>query len=109
LAIIDDGRIIEDAPMTSVLRKLQREVFVLSLAEPISTAPQLEGFGTKLRSETELEVDKGPTHDLNALFEQLGQQNIRVDSLRNKTNRLEELFMRLVESKGDGFKEVAGQ
>lgn len=109
VAIIDEGSIIEDAPMNSVLRKLQREVFVLSLAEPISTAPQLDGFETMLRSATELEVDKGPTHDLNALFEQLAQQNIRVDSLRNKTNRLEELFMRLVENKEDGFKEVAGQ
>jgi ABC-2 type transport system ATP-binding protein len=109
LAIIDEGRIIEDAPMKTVLRKLQREVFVLSLAEPISKAPQLEGFETKLRSDTELEVDKGPTHNLNDLFEQLDRQEIKVDSLRNKANRLEELFMRLVEHKQDGFKEVAGQ
>jgi len=109
LAIIDEGTIIEDAPMNTVLRKLQREVFVLSLAEPISRAPQLEGFETKLRTDTELEVDKGPTHNLNDLFEQLDKQEIRVDSLRNKANRLEELFMRLVENKGDGFKEVADQ
>jgi ABC-2 type transport system ATP-binding protein len=109
LAIIDEGRIIEDALMKTVLRKLQREVFVLSLAEPISKAPQLEGFETKLRSDTELEVDKGPTHNLNDLFEQLDRQEIKVDSLRNKANRLEELFMRLVEHKQDGFKEVAGQ
>jgi ABC-2 type transport system ATP-binding protein len=109
LAIIDEGRIIEDAPMNTVLRKLQREVFVLSLAEPISKAPQLEGFETKLRSDTELEVDKGPTHNLNDLFEQLDRQEIKVDSLRNKANRLEELFMRLVKHKQDGFKEVAGQ
>ncbi len=109
LAIIDEGTIIEDAPMNKVLRKLQREVFVLSLAEPIASAPQLEGFETKLRSDTELEVDKGPTHNLNDLFEQLDQQKIKVDSLRNKANRLEELFMRLVKNKEDGFKEVAGQ
>lgn len=109
LAIIDEGSIIEDAPMNTVLRKLQREVFVLSLAEPIAEAPQLEGFETKLRSETELEVDKGPTHNLNDLFEQLKRKEIKVDSLRNKANRLEELFMRLVENKEDGFKEVAGQ
>ena len=54
-------------------------------------------------------MDKGPTHNLNDLFEQLGRQEIKVDSLRNKANRLEELFMRLVEHKQDGFKEVAGQ
>jgi ABC-2 type transport system ATP-binding protein len=109
LAIIDEGTIIEDAPMNTVLRKIQREVFVLSLAEPISEAPQLDGFETYLRSDTELEVDKGPTHNLNALFEQLDRHEIKVDSLRNKANRLEEMFMRLVENKEDGFKEVAGQ
>ncbi len=108
LAIIDEGTIIEDAPMNTVLRKLQREVFVLNLAEPISKAPQLEGFETNLRSDTELEVGKGPTHNLNDLFEQLDKQEIKVDSLRNKTNRLEELFIRLVENKQDGFKEVVG-
>ncbi len=109
LAIIDEGRIIEDAPMNTVLRKIQREVFVLSLAEPISEAPQLDGFEANLRSDTELEVDKGPTHNLNDLFEQLDRQGIKVDSLRNKANRLEELFLRLVDNKQDGFKEVAGQ
>ncbi len=110
LAIIDEGRIIEDTPMNTVLRKLQREVFILSLAEPISRAPQLEGFETKLRSDTELEVDKkGPTHNLNDLFHQLDRQEIKVDSLRNKANRLEELFLRLVDNKEDGFKEIAGR
>ncbi len=109
VAIIDDGRIIEDARMSAVLRKLQREVFVLSLAEPLSEAPALDGFETALREDCELEVDKGPSVDLNDLFAQLGERNIRVVSLRNKANRLEELFMRLVEHKQDGFKEVAGQ
>ena len=99
VAIIDEGDIIEDAPMNAVLRKLQREVFVLSLAEPVAAAPQLDGFETKLRSETELEVDKGPGHNLNELFAQLNEKNIAVDSLRNKANRLEELFIRLVEHK----------
>jgi ABC-2 type transport system ATP-binding protein len=108
VAIIDEGTIIEDARMSTVLRKLQREVFVLSLAEPLSEAPQLEGFETLLREETELEVDKGPTVNLNDLFAQLGERGIEVVSLRNKANRLEELFMRLVENKQDGFKEVAG-
>ncbi len=99
VAIIDDGNIIEDAPMNTVLRKLQREVFVLSLAEPVAAAPVLKGFETRLRSDTELEVDKGPEHDLNELFSQLDAKGIRVDSLRNKANRLEELFLRLVENK----------
>jgi len=109
VAIIDEGRIIEDARMSTVLRKLQREVFVLSLAEPLSEAPALEGFETQLRENCELEVDKGPSVDLNDLFSQLDDRHIKVVSLRNKANRLEELFMRLVDNKKDGFKEIAGQ
>ena len=100
VAIIDEGNIIEDAPMNTVLRKLQREVFVLSLADPITSAPELDGFESHLRSETELEVDKGPGHDLNELFAQLDDRGVRVESLRNKANRLEELFLRLVDNKG---------
>jgi ABC-2 type transport system ATP-binding protein len=107
VAIIDDGSIIEDAPMNKVLRKLQREVFVLSLADPIIVVPELDGFDTKLRSDTELEVDKGPDHDLNELFAQLNAKGIKVDSMRNKANRLEELFLRLVDQKTTGRGEAA--
>ncbi len=99
IAIIDEGTIIEDAKMSDVLKKLQREVFVLSLDSAVSAAPQLEGFTTKLRGDGELEVEKGPGRDLNDLFAQLSARDIHVSSLRNKANRLEELFMRLVESK----------
>ncbi len=99
IAIIDEGTIIEDAKMSDVLRKLQREVFVLSLTEELLEAPALDGFMTRLRGERELEVEKGPGCDLNDLFVQLNARNIHVSSLRNKANRLEELFMRLVENK----------
>ncbi len=99
IAIIDEGRIIEDARMSDVLRKLQREVFVLSLTEALTEAPVLDGFQTRLREDCELEVEKGPDHDLNDLFAALSARNIHVVSLRNKANRLEELFMHLVENK----------
>ena len=99
IGIIDDGRIIEDAKMSTVLRKLQREVLILSLAGDLQEAPQLKGFNTRLRGDDELEVEKGPDHDINDLFAQLTSKGIRVVSMRNKANRLEELFMRLVESK----------
>ena len=99
IAIIDEGTIIEDAKMSEVLKKLQREVFVLSLGDTISHAPQLDGFTTRLRGDGELEVEKGPDRDMNDLFAQLSARGIHVSSLRNKANRLEELFMRLVESK----------
>jgi len=107
VAIIDEGKIIEDAKMSTVLRKLQREVFVLSLAKPLDEAPHLDGFETLLRDDSELEVDKGASVNLNDLFAQLNDKGIEVVSMRNKANRLEELFMRLVENKQDGFKEMA--
>ena len=99
IGIIDDGRIIEDAKMSTVLRKLQREVLILSLASEVSEAPDLEGFKTRLRSDCELEVEKGANHDINDLFDQLNVHGLRVVSMRNKANRLEELFLRLVDSK----------
>jgi len=99
IAIIDEGTIIEDARMSEVLRKLQREVFVLSLDAELSEAPALDGFKTRLRGDGELEVEKGPDRDLNDLFEQLDARDIHVSSLRNKANRLEELFMGLVDRK----------
>lgn len=101
VAIIDGGQIIEDAPMSDVLRKLQYEVFVLSLAEPCNKPPGLTQFETTVRSNGDLEVVIGPGQSLNEMFAALTEQGIQVVSLRNKANRLEELFMRLVENKSD--------
>jgi ABC-2 type transport system ATP-binding protein len=99
VAIIDEGEIIEDAPMSTVIRKLQREVFVLSLRDPLSEAPALDGFETAMVEDRELEVTVDADNDLNTLFARLNDKGIEVVSLRNKANRLEELFMDLVESK----------
>jgi ABC-2 type transport system ATP-binding protein len=101
LAIIDEGEIIENTRMSIVLRKLQREIFLLSLADPLAEAPKLLGFETKLNDPFELEVAINAEHDLNSLFAILSEQGITTLSLRNKTNRLEELFMNLVENKQD--------
>lgn len=97
VGIIDEGRIIEDARMSTVLRQLQREVLILSLSEDLQAAPQLPGFKTHLRDDCELEVEKDTEHDINDLFKQLDAKGLRVVSMRNKANRLEELFMGLVE------------
>ena len=99
VAIIDEGRIIENARMSTVLRKLQREVFVLSLKDPLDRAPELPGFESSLIEDCELEVTLDAGDDLNTLFDVLDTAGIRVISLRNKANRLEELFMGLVENK----------
>jgi ABC-2 type transport system ATP-binding protein len=99
VAIIDEGRIIEDARMTTILRRLKGEEFILSLDRQLSSAPVLNGFQTNLRDDCELEVSIGEDSNLNGLFTALSEQGIIVTSMRNKSNRLEELFMRLVESK----------
>lgn len=98
VAIINDGTIIEDARMSTVLRKLQREIFVLSPAEVLQERPALAGFECHLRDDGDLEVAVDATHDLNQLFAALNHAGIHVASMRNKANRLEELFMGMVES-----------
>ena len=103
IAIIDGGRIIENDSMANVIGKLQREAFVMSLQEPIAEAPALNGYTVRLRNEREIEVEVVKGQGLNEVFAQLSAQALHVSSMRTKTNRLEELFMRLVESKQSGM------
>ncbi|HEX5047660.1 MAG TPA: ABC transporter ATP-binding protein [Gammaproteobacteria bacterium] len=99
VAIIDEGRIIENDSMKNVISKLQVESFVLSLREPLAEAPALGGYTVRLRNEHEIEVDVAKGQGLNQVFAELSAQQLHVASMRTKTNRLEELFMRLVEDK----------
>ncbi len=99
VAIIDQGRIVENDRMSRVLRKLHHETFVLSLDQPIETLPDLGGFTVRQRNEQELEVEVTRTQSINQLFSMLSERNLTVHSMRNKANRLEELFLRLVENK----------
>jgi ABC-2 type transport system ATP-binding protein len=102
IGIIDEGRIIENDTMANVVNKLQRQAFVLSLRDALGEAPVLDGFTTRLRGDHEIEVEVSKGQSLNGVFTALSQRSIEVVSMRPKTNRLEELFMRLVESKDSG-------
>jgi len=102
IAIIDEGKIIENDSMVRVVSKLQREAFVLSLQSPVTSAPLLDGYTVRLRNEHEIEVEVTKGQGLNHLFSMLSGQGIEVASMRTKTNRLEELFIRLVENKNQG-------
>jgi ABC-2 type transport system ATP-binding protein len=97
VAIIEGGNIIERDSMANVLRKLQTEVFVFNLREARSAAPQLSGFIAVLADANTLEIEMSKTQSLNDIFAQLSAQGIAVSSMRNKVNRLEELFIRLVD------------
>ena len=100
VAIIDGGRIIERDSMANVLRKLQAETFVLNLREARTAVPRLEGFRAVLADDHTLEVEVSRGQSLNRVFAQLSEQGVEIDSMRNKVNRLEELFVRLVDSRG---------
>src|SRR5580693_686096 len=97
IAIIEGGRIIERDTMPNVLRKLQAETFVLNLSAPRREAPLLPGYKSDLTDDHTLEVEVLKGQSLNDIFAQLSSQGVRIDSMRNKVNRLEELFMRLVD------------
>ncbi len=101
IAIIDEGRIIENDTMVNVVRKLKREVFVLTLEESLQRAPDLPGYQVQLRNEHEIEVEVEQEQGLNALFRVISDRALHVASMRTKSNRLEELFLRLVDDKGE--------
>jgi ABC-2 type transport system ATP-binding protein len=97
VAIIEGGRIIERDSMVNVLRKLQTEIFVLNLGNSLSEPPHIPGFRATLADHHTLEVEVSKGQNLNEIFARLSAQGIEVNSMRNKVNRLEELFIRLVD------------
>jgi len=100
IAIIDHGGIIERDRMSSLLRRLNVQTFVLNTRLPIVEAPVLPEFIMRRVDEHTLEADIAKEQNLNELFEQLSKRGIEVLSMRNKVNRLEEIFMHLVENRG---------
>lgn len=96
IAIIDKGDIVENTSMKGLLAKLNVETFILDLPENTEEI-QLAGFESRRIDEHTLEVDVRKEDGLNPVFAQLTEQNVQVLSMRNKANRLEELFVSLVE------------
>ena len=95
--IIDHGDIIKNTDMKSLLATLDVETFILDLRESITHCPHVEGMEIVVRDNRTLEASLPKRKSLNNLFAELEKQGIHVLSMRNKANRLEELFMRLVE------------
>ncbi len=101
IAIINHGLIAERDRMSSLLRKLHAETFVLNLREGLNAVPVVPGYTFDLIDEHTLEVEVSKDQSLNEVFAKLSDLRIGVLSMRNKVNRLEELFMKLVEQKPD--------
>ncbi|EGY28278.1 ABC-type multidrug transport system, ATPase component, partial [Candidatus Regiella insecticola 5.15] len=95
IGIIQGGKLVENTSMKQLLNKLESETFILDLAAK-SPLPRLEGYRSRLIDTSTLEVDVKREQGLNALFSQLNAQKVNIQSMRNKTNRLEELFITLV-------------
>lgn len=99
IAIIDQGVIIKNCAMAELLSELDSECLVLNLKTAIETPPFLGDYSARLKDKMTLEVEIRKNESINTLFELLTKNKIEVLSMRNKSNRLEQLFLRLVEKK----------
>ncbi|WP_022963043.1 ABC transporter ATP-binding protein [Halopseudomonas pelagia] len=101
IAIIDQGRIIHNTSMRKLLMELHTETFLLDCQGSLAQAPVLPGYLCSLVDEHTLEVQVDKHQGLNALFVALSAQNVQVLSMRNRSNRLEELFLMLVDENAE--------
>ncbi len=97
VAIIDQGCIVENTSMRALLDQLDQQSFLFDLQEPLAVVPILKDFSYQLVDPQTLEINLGHGQSLNDVFERLNQVNIRVRSMKNKSNRLEALFISRVQ------------
>ena len=107
IAIIDQGEIIKNSPMRELLKTINTETIVLDLQQPLLHPPEVEGYRLLLVNGTHIEVTLNQGQDINTVFVALSAVGIKVTSMRNKTNRLEELFVNLVTSNKTDLKGVS--
>lgn len=104
IAIIDQGQIVENTDMSGLLARLHIDHFVLDLAAPLQQAPSIDGYQFDLVQDKVLHVGVPKELGLNQLFSHLSALGIQVASLKNKSNRLEQLFMDLIDANPVGIK-----
>lgn len=97
VAIIDQGKIVQNTSVKNLIKQLNKETFILDLKEEINSTPVVEGYPLLMRDSNTLEVAIDKDKSLNQLFKQLTVEGIEIISMRNKANRLEELFIDMVE------------
>jgi ABC-2 type transport system ATP-binding protein len=98
IAIINHGEIVENSSMRDLLRQLHREVFILDCVEALPESVVIEGFTVRRLDEHSLEVEVEKGRHINDVFRELDAGGIHISSMRNRANRLEEMFVNLVES-----------
>ncbi|HWK52771.1 MAG TPA: ABC transporter ATP-binding protein, partial [Hyphomicrobiales bacterium] len=99
IAMIDKGEIVVNTNMKQLLQTLRQEIFVLDTFAPMPVAPELPGFSVNLVDDTTLEIGVNREQNLNDVFAGLSASGISVKSMRNKSNRLEQLFVSLLQHK----------
>ncbi len=98
IAIIDGGTIIINSTMKAVLAKLHVETFILDLATPLKALPMIQDFKLTLLDPQTIAANIHKEQSINTLYDILSEHNITVCSMRNKSNRLEELFLHLLDN-----------
>jgi ABC-2 type transport system ATP-binding protein len=98
IGIIDKGKIVANTSMKDLLGTLNVQGFVFDLQSPLDQAPIIEGFPLKLEDSLTLIAAVSKDRSINALFEELSKLGIKIKSMRNESNRLEELFIEMVNS-----------
>ncbi len=98
IAIIDHGKIVKHSSMRELLSQLHREIFLLDIDQELAVAPELENFPCSLQDSHTLMAEVDKEQNINELFSQLSALGITIKSMRNKSNRLEELFVSLINS-----------
>ena len=99
IGIIDHGEIVVDTSMKNLLRKLDVQGFVLDLEEPLDNEPMIEGYNLRLDDPLTLVTAINKDKSINNLFDELNKIGIKVKSMRNESNRLEELFIETIKNK----------
>lgn len=105
IAIINHGEIVQNTSVRELLAQLDTEIFLLDLARPVDTLPRLEGFEIQQVEGSQLAVSVKRGQRLNDAFSQLTEQGLEVVSMRNRANRLEEMFVSMVENDNGGARE----
>lgn len=98
VGIIDHGTIVHNTSVKSLLAQLNRETFIFDTAQAVTQAPSISGHHVTLKDAQTLEVEVEKGQSLNAIFTALTESGIQVVSMRNKANRLEELFVSMVKN-----------
>ena len=101
IGIIDHGEIVVDTSMKDLLRKLDVQGFVLDLEEPLDSEPKIEGYNLRLDDPLTLVTAVNKDKSINNLFDELNKIGIKVKSMRNESNRLEELFIETIKNKNE--------